>query len=172
MAGSSSSSFFVHLRRIGYVFAQLVWGFPQTFVGFLLFCFYGRCEHSVYRGAVVTYWSKGEGLSLGLFLFLPRYAHITSVDVSESLQERSRRLHAHEYGHTIQSLFFGPFYLLIIGIPSLFWASFPPLARQWKQGERGYYSFVTERFADRLAERFPSPKDSQGTLSRRDVIDT
>lgn len=161
MSASSSTSFSIRLRRIGYVLAQLIWGFPQTVLGFLLFCFYRGCEHGFYRGAVVTYWTKGEGLSLGLFLFLPSDTHITSPDVTRARQERSARLHAHEYGHTIQSLFFGPFYLLIIGIPSLLWASFPPLARQWKQGERGYYSFATERLADRLSARFPNPDNSR-----------
>lgn len=164
-ASPPSPSFAARLRRICYVVAQITWGFPQTFVGFLFFCIYARCEHGLYRGAVVTYWDKGEGLSLGLFLFLPRSAHLSSelssADISDMRRERSARLHAHEYGHTIQSLFFGPFYLVIIGIPSLLWASFPPLARRWRQGDRGYYSFITERFADRLSTRFPHPEDSQ-----------
>lgn len=170
MAAFSSSLFFVRFRRIGYAVAQVVWGFPQTFIGFLLFCFYGRCEHAVYRGAVVTYWGKREGLSLGLFIFLPSEAHISLTDVSQPRQDRSMHLHTHEYGHTIQSLFFGPFYLLIIGIPSLLWASFPPLARRWKEGERGYYSFITERFADRLAARFVSSENSQELVTNRDGV--
>lgn len=52
---------------------------------------------------------------------------------------------AHECGHSIQSMILGPLYLLIIGIPSLIWAA-------WWNNSRGvsYYSFYTERWADRL----------------------
>ena len=51
----------------------------------------------------------------------------------------------HEYGHCIQSRMLGPFYLLVIGLPSLLWALW------WHPGRSvGYYSFYTERWADRL----------------------
>ena len=50
-----------------------------------------------------------------------------------------------EYGHCRQSRILGPFYLLVIGIPSLLWALW------WHPGRSvGYYSFFTERWADRL----------------------
>lgn len=143
--------------RLAYIVCQLTWGFPQSFIGCIMWCFYVRCPHSVYRGAVVTYWDKKSAVSLGLFLFLPRSSHIETVSSpSPERIERSRKLHTHEYGHSIQSLFLGPLYLLFIGIPSLLWAGFPPLSRKWRKGERGYYSFITERFADYLAARFPS----------------
>ena len=51
----------------------------------------------------------------------------------------------HEYGHCRQSRILGPFYLLVIGLPSLLWALW------WTPGRSvGYYSFYTERLADRL----------------------
>ena len=51
----------------------------------------------------------------------------------------------HEFGHSRQSAILGPFYLLIIGLPSLLWA-------WWWQPGRGvdYYAFFTEKWADRL----------------------
>jgi hypothetical protein len=51
----------------------------------------------------------------------------------------------HEFGHSLQSVILGPFYLLIIGLPSLLWAWW------WRPG-RGvdYYAFFTEKWADRL----------------------
>lgn len=141
--------------RIVYVLWQITWGLPQSCLGFILWCVYLRAPHRVYHGAVVTYWHKRTAVSLGMFLFLPRSAYIGSASsVSPSEIEKSEKLHAHEYGHSIQSLFLGPFYLLFIGIPSLVWAGFPPLARQWREGERGYYTFFTERFADYCAVRF------------------
>ena len=51
----------------------------------------------------------------------------------------------HEYGHCLQSRLLGPFYLIVIGLPSLLWALW------WHPGRRiGYYDFYTERWADRL----------------------
>ena len=142
--------------RTAYVFWQLTWGLPQSCLGFIVWCVYVRSPHAVYRGAVVTYWPKRGAVSLGMFLFLPRPAYIASASpVSANELEKSRKLHAHEYGHSIQSLFFGPLYLLLIGIPSLAWAGFPLLSRQWRYGKRDYYSFFTERLADYLATLFP-----------------
>lgn len=46
----------------------------------------------------------------------------------------------HEYGHTWQNRILGPFYLFVIGIPSLISASTRP---------GGHSSFYTERWADK-----------------------
>lgn len=52
---------------------------------------------------------------------------------------------AHEYGHTRQSLYLGPLYLFVVGLPSLLWAAF------WNPGMKAsYYSFYTEKWADKL----------------------
>lgn len=51
----------------------------------------------------------------------------------------------HEWGHTRQSLYLGWLYLLIIGLPSLIWASLYDYG--WKMS---YYDFYTEKWADRL----------------------
>ena len=51
----------------------------------------------------------------------------------------------HEHGHARQSLYLGPFYLFVIGIPSLLWAC---LYRKHKRGS--YYAFYTEKWADKL----------------------
>lgn len=51
----------------------------------------------------------------------------------------------HELGHARQSMFLGPLYLLVVGIPSLVWN------RLWRPSwKRDYYWFYTERWADRL----------------------
>lgn len=51
----------------------------------------------------------------------------------------------HEYGHTRQSLYLGPLYLLIVGLPSLLWAWY------WNPSRgRSYHSFFTEKWADKL----------------------
>lgn len=53
----------------------------------------------------------------------------------------------HEFGHARQSRYFGPLYLLIIGLPSLIWASV--YKAHWK---KSYYWFWTERWADHLGK--------------------
>ena len=45
----------------------------------------------------------------------------------------------------MQSRMLGWLYLFVIGIPSILWAAW------WNEGQnRSYYSFYTERWADRL----------------------
>jgi hypothetical protein len=54
----------------------------------------------------------------------------------------------HECGHQKQSLILGWLYLLVIGIPSIIWAGFFKGFR--KKHNIDYYSFYTERWADKL----------------------
>ena len=118
-----------------YILGQCTWGFAQTLVGGLVSLCCPGCQRSVHHGAVVTRWKREEGLSLGLFVFVPR----SSDD----------RLLAHEYGHTLQSLLLGPLYLLVIGLPSVIWAWLPALERRRQRKHISYYDFYTERWADR-----------------------
>ena len=60
------------------------------------------------------------------------------------------RILRHEYGHSIQSMILGPAYLPVVGIPSILWCRVPSLGRSWRSGKRSYYSFFTERSADRF----------------------
>ena len=55
----------------------------------------------------------------------------------------------HELGHTMQSMMLGPAYLLIVGLPSIAWAGMKS-AGMWRG--RDYYSFYTERWADKLSD--------------------
>jgi hypothetical protein len=48
----------------------------------------------------------------------------------------------HEFGHTLQSMVLGPFYLLVIGIPSLISAASNP---------SGHRNFFSEKWADAWA---------------------
>ena len=52
----------------------------------------------------------------------------------------------HEYGHSVQSEYFGPLYLIVIGIPSV-------LRVLWYRGDkenRDYYGGYPENWANRL----------------------
>ena len=59
----------------------------------------------------------------------------------------------HEYGHTIQSRILGPFYLIIIGLPSLIGNIYDQIAhKNWslKDSCIWYYNQPWEKWADKL----------------------
>ncbi len=128
------------MKAIGYGILQLLWGMPQTLLGFAVFLCLSKAPHGRYHGAVVTEWKFRTGLSLGLFLFVPK------GDFGKSFL-------VHEYGHTIQSLILGPLYLLVIGLPSLIWCNLPWCMKYRRRKSSSYCSFYTERWANKLGER-------------------
>ena len=132
-----------------YTLAQATWGLPQTLVGAGVFLAHAGRPHFRYHGAVVTTWESRKAVSLGLFVFLqgPDGTGVSADDVDG-------RLLAHEYGHTIQSLILGPLYLPVIGLPSAMWLNMPAFTRRRARTGTSYYAFYTERWANKLAERF------------------
>ena len=118
------------------VFLQ-VWQLPQNLVG-LVFGWFLKGKRDLPNPPgisktihVVSADNMHGGISLGNFIYgrPPIY----------------KRMLLHEYGHCIQSRILGPFYLPVIGLPSLLWALW------WHPGRRrSYYTFFTERWADRL----------------------
>ena len=67
-------------------------------------------------------------------------------------------LKVHEYGHTIQSLVWGPLYLITVGLPSVLWATLPPMKKLRKEKKISYFSVYPENQANRLGERFTGIK--------------
>jgi hypothetical protein len=128
------------LKKHAYTAAQWTWGLPQTLLGAALYAVHRKDEHFDYHGAKATAWDKDTGISLGKFIFVPRKA---GGSADSFLLE-------HEYGHTLQSLILGPFYLFVIGIPSIVWASIYP-SKRFPYTKNGYYAFYTEKWADKLA---------------------
>jgi hypothetical protein len=57
----------------------------------------------------------------------------------------------HEWGHSQQSKYLGPLYLLIIGIPSFLWAAITIFSYRVLGRKLKYYKFYTERWADKIA---------------------
>jgi len=144
------------INRIAYLLGQLVWGLPQTFLGFLVFLLCAGCPHERFCNAVLTRWKAKSSLSLGLFLFVtdnPLY-HYGGRRTKEAEEEMFRKIAVHEYGHTIQSLIWGPFYLLTVGLPSIVWAWFTPFVRRRARERISYYAVYPENQANRLGERF------------------
>lgn len=97
--------------RIFFYFLQFTWGLPVNLAGLLLFLCCRGSRHEKFHNSVVTC-LPGDfgGLSLGVFIFLG----------VQNADER-RRLCVHEYGHTIQCLFLGPLYWILVVLPSAVW---------------------------------------------------
>ena len=105
------------MKQFLYLLCQWTWGLPQNLVGLALYLYYRMkgCPNFRYQGAFGIIWTQRSGsMSMGSFLFM----HPTWTPADKELL-------AHEYGHTIQSLFFGPLYLLTVGVPSILWAASP-----------------------------------------------
>lgn len=138
-------------RLILYWLVQWTWGGLQTFAGLVLFAKYRARPHRWFRGAVHTGWESRMGVSLGMFIFTP-----------ELKEGSGQKLAVHEYGHTVQSLLLGPFYFLVIGLPSLIWCRFGCFRRLRAEKGIGYGEFYTERWADWLGEKVTGMESDGG----------
>lgn len=112
-----------------------IWQLPQNILG-LLVIFFSRAKKD-FAGVYTT--DCNFGVSLGNYIIVNK--HCAWVDI------------LHEGGHQKQSLYFGWFYLLVIGIPSAcgnIWDRF--FHKNWETDDRGlwYYSLPWEAWADYL----------------------
>lgn len=123
---------------LAYYLLQLSWGLIQNIIGLLLYLIIKHDECFFYHGAYVIRWHHHSSMALGLFIF---YGH------------HDEKVLVHEYGHTIQSIILGPFYLLIIGIPSLLWASLPYFHHMRQKKHISYYSLFFEQSASKLGNK-------------------
>lgn len=123
------------MKHILFWLWQWTWGFPQTFVGFIVYLICHKCPHGTYRGCITTRWNNRGSMGMGMFLFLG----------SEDPQVR-----VHEFGHSVQSLILGPLFLPVMGIPSLLWCNLPPCRRLRKEKNISYYRFYPESTANYL----------------------
>lgn len=97
--------------RTFFYFLQFTWGLPVNLAGLLLFlCCRGSRREKFHNSVVTCLPGDFGGLSLGVFIFLG----------VQNADER-RRLCVHEYGHTIQCLFLGPLYWILVVLPSAVW---------------------------------------------------
>lgn len=118
----------------------MLWQALQNIVGL---CYWpttkARMKEKVGDVYVLETDSKHGSVSLGNLVFISRHTR----DYRQTLR--------HELGHTKQSKYLGPLYLMVIGLPSILWVG----ARRVSRRLRGidYYWFYTERWAERLAEQ-------------------
>ena len=138
------------LKQMIYVIAQCTWGIIQTILGAILFVMYISNKHFIYHGSIVTKWKYHSSVSLGLFVFVAEAICFKKDKALLSCEESFNRLLVHEYGHTIQSLIFGPLYIVVIGIPSMLWGVCGVKKRL--NNNVAYGSFFTEKWANALGE--------------------
>ena len=113
----------------------ILWELPQFLIGLLIGLFYLDKHYSykyVQGGMSVILKNFNKGVALVQIVFIDATA--------------SERTVLHELGHSKQSKWLGPLYLIIIGIPSLLHNIIHSLLkRRWN-----YYSFYTEKWADKI----------------------
>lgn len=119
------------------IILDFIWELPQNIAGLIVklcYCKSGSRKVQTYKQGECTIqnWGMLSGVSLGWFQFTYRYA--------------SRDTASHEVGHSVQSLYLGPLYLLVIGLPSIIWAGLI-----WPRKGGSYYDFYTESWANKLS---------------------
>lgn len=132
-----------------YTFIHWTWGILQNLAASLIFLRHIRCRHYRFHGAVVTEWDRDRYMALGMFIF-----------VKKGCREE---LVVHEYGHTIQSVYLGPLFTLVIGLPSTLWAATPALRTYRQKHQISYYALFCERWANHLGEKYTG-KPSMGQV--------
>lgn len=122
--------------------ALYIWQLPQNIVGLIFMLFLQpttKVDSDVETIATVYKSDKmSGGVSLG------KYAFVSNIS-AKSIQAIK-----HEgIGHAKQSLYLGPLYLIVIGLPSLIWAGLYGGIIPYTKN--GYYKFYPEKWADKLA---------------------
>ena len=114
-----------------------LWQAPQNLLGLVLWAIYSKDSYSqMHKGIrVVVNPRFPGGISLGNTILL-------WCDLNHHEDTWN-----HEWGHTRQSRMLGPLYLLVIGLPSIIWAATYKYDIEYPNK---YYSFYTERWADKL----------------------
>lgn len=103
------------------------------------------------RGRLFVELRGTGGVSLGYFVFWTR--------VDSAFVRVNPRNKDHEYGHALQSQLLGPFYLLVVGVPSTLRVMYA--MGQWAFTRKpwdGYYDGFPERWADRLGGIVPKER--------------
>ena len=121
-----------------------IWQLPQHILALLLLLYYRdrRYETLKYRGCKCYLSPKMDGgISLGQYIIVGKH------DTGDLM---------HESGHSVQSSYLGPLYLLVIGLPSLIGNIYDRLfhtkERGWNysRSHQWYYNQPWEKWADKL----------------------
>jgi steroid 5-alpha reductase family enzyme len=155
----------VEMDTVLYRIIQCTWGILQTLLGAVVYLCHKNNPHFSYHGAIVTQWKNTSSVSLGMFVFVTNEPYFyMNLQEAYSKEELSERLLVHEYGHTLQSLIFGPLYLFAMGIPSTLWGFLPSLVKMRHNMQVSYFSFFTESWANSLGEAATGKKSMESLV--------
>ena len=131
------------MKKILNFISEWMWQLPQNLCG-LVYKYISknnrkeRIENTAINKLKIEAYIKTSpgSVSLGKYIFI------------SEISKNDRKAIFHECGHTKQSRILGPLYLIVIGIPSITWATLHSyIPYFWKYS---YYSFPTEKSADKL----------------------
>ena len=120
---------------------QWTWGILQNLLGLFLMLRIQEKNVFTFHGALVVDYEADNFLkhmgtfTLGMFIFY-----------NNANPAKKQNLLSHEYGHTIQSLIYGPLYLPIVGTFSYRWSK-----EYWKNQET--YNSKNVFYCDRYPEK-------------------
>lgn len=113
----------------------ILWQLPQVLLATAVLVATRARRRQTYHGVAVFEAAHPRGgVSFGPIILMNRSA-------------RNERLLRHEYGHSRQSVMLGPFYLIIVGLPSV---TFAMLTRAGVLDRESYFTRFPENWADRL----------------------
>jgi hypothetical protein len=143
------------------IFLRFLWELPQNLLGLVVWLAVRKriLTRETVRGRIL-FQVTGFGVSLGSFIFW------SEMDRAADARTDNRD---HEIGHSIQSALFGPFYLILVGIPSVSRFLYGRMVFR-RRGIRwqGYFDGYPENWADRLGERIaPGGNRVKETSGRR-----
>ena len=121
-----------------------IWELPQNIVGCIVWLI---LRHTITRVEIIHkrlfFQTHNFGISFGSFIFWS--------NANDSLVPIAPENKAHEYGHAIQSLIFGPFYLILVGIPSISRVVYSSIYYALNKTKwANYYKGYPEKWADKL----------------------
>ena len=123
----------------------LIWELPQNIVGAFYFIIHGVYAKTFIiddEDSFEMYSDKQKGgVSLGVF-------RVYKAEYYKSSAYYVKLSRMHEKGHRQQSKWLGPFYLIIIGLPSIIWATLHSFCKPISKID--YYWFYTEKWADKI----------------------
>jgi len=142
------------LLHLLFYIIQFSWGIIQNIAGLFVFLYLmiknPKRERMIFHASVICDWDNEiECMGLGMFVFMHNFNHTMN-----------REILIHEYGHTIQSLILGPFFIPVIAIPSLIWCK--TMEKYRKENNRSYYWLYCEKWANQLGETVTGENGPRG----------
>lgn len=147
-----------------------IWQLPQNLLGLIVILVTkavpGFPPLVTIRNGKVEFTFIVESYNTRKCYFIPESSFLSGASLGKYIILRHRSSDnclGHELGHSVQSMIFGPLYLLIIGVPSAVFNNVWDrlFHKKWDNAKRSrwYYSRFPEKWADKLGgvNRFNAP---------------